>query len=101
MEPKSAKWRQISATRQLNFTGGFQNKQWPLESKDVETFDGAASFVKIDKKLIWLHKAIAGDKAGRETLRRSTLFDELRQKLCEASCAPEPASRGSAGSGAR
>lgn len=78
--------------QQTSFTGGFCNSAVPLETKDVPTSTGhTVQFVKVCKKDKWLHRAVGGDKAGRDILKRSLLFEELKEKLVAGEGSPSAA----------
>ena len=78
--------------QQITFTGGFCNSAVPLETKDVPTSTGhTVQFVKVCKKDKWPHRAVGGDKAGRDILKRSLLFEELKEKLVAGEGSPSAA----------
>ncbi len=102
MQSDPTKWHPVSFATTLSFTGGYQNKSFTIETKEIETHACVTAFVKLEKRAEWLCKAVAGNKANvRDTLKRSQLFAELRDKLTEGSNHPAavavPAEQQSAG----
>ena len=87
----ASNWAPIKISRQLVLEGGFSNKAWKLEVKEVETFNGVEDFVKIDKRQEWLVKAAAGKSARPGALSRTKLFDEMKRMLAEAAKCASPA----------
>ena len=74
-------WRDISISRQLTFEGGYMTKTCTLETREIYTQEGERSFVKIDKGCEWLNRAAVGQKACRTSLKRSRVFEEMKNKL--------------------
>ena len=85
-------WAPIKISRQLVIEGGFSIKASKLEVKEVDTINGVADFVKVDKRQEWLVKAAAGKGARPGALSRTKLLDEMKEKLVKeakfASAAP-------------
>ena len=63
------KWKPISLTRQLAFSGGYLARAYTLETKEIEWLDSTQTFVKIEKQAEWLYKAAAGKTATKQSLK--------------------------------
>lgn len=67
-------------------------RAYTLETKEIETLDGTQTFVKIEKQAEWLYKATAGKTATKQSLRRTKLLDDLKERLvktvvgCDKGC---------------
>jgi len=81
----------VKLTKQWSIAGGRLGKPFGLtDVKDIDTPQGAVSFVKLDKNADWLLKATLGT-ASKGALRRSALFSSLGEKLTHG--VADPASR--------
>ena len=83
----SDKWKPISLTRQLAFSGGYLTRAYTLETKEIETLAGTQTFVKIEKQAEWLYKAAAGKTATKQSLRRTKLLEDLKERLVKTNSA--------------
>ena len=69
---------------QLTFEGGYASQRFPVKSVAVETLEyGTVTFVHCEKNAEWILQASCG-VSEKATLKRSTLFAELRKKLVAA-----------------
>ena len=83
-------WRPITLKRRVSFDGGYMKKACTLDSQEIHTPAGEKCFVKIDKGAEWLNRGACGQRAHAGSLKRSQVFEALKQKLiinCSARCA--------------
>ena len=76
----------VKVIQKWSIEGGHLVKPAGLETRDVVTGSGTMNFAKVDKNAYWLLKLFKSKKGG---LRRSTLFDTIKQKLEEKVCGPQ------------
>lgn len=71
-------------------------RAYTLETKEIEWLDSTQTFVKIEKQAEWLYKAAAGKTATKQSLKRTRILEELKERLvktvggCDTGCG-EPA----------
>lgn len=88
-------WKPPTLETTLTFHGGFASQRYPVKVVVVETVDyGTVTFVHCEKNAEWILQASCG-VSEKASLKRSTLFQELRKKLVDANAekarAAEPA----------
>ena len=77
----------VFVTNQWSLEGGYLGRPVFLDTRDVDIVSGISAFVKIDKNVEWLLKAVIGKTGFKGGLNRSTLFDTLNTKLEEIAAA--------------
>ena len=97
-------WVHPTLTRTYSITGGFLHKPMPVDTVALSELGGIDSehiptpeagmdpisdvFVKLDKSAEWLIKAVGGWTAQRGFLRRTSLLEDLKEKLEESVDSP-------------
>ena len=77
----SDSFKPFEIERTVVLKGGFLREPVSMPLLSIPT---AGDFVRMDKRMDWLIKAIAGKLANRTALVRTTLLDKLRVKNCSA-----------------
>ena len=77
----SDSFKPFELERTIVLKGGFLKD--PI-SMPLASVPAAGDFVKMDKRMDWIIKAVAGKLANRTALVRTTLLDKLKDKICSA-----------------
>ena len=77
-------WSPVRIDKAYTVVGGFLKKPQSIETFEIDTPEGPQAFTKNTKQDTWLIKATAGVHAQRGILKRSKVFDIIKEKLIRA-----------------